>query len=274
MTQTINNSASTNYSFPGSPTDLQSVSNTFPINLLVSTGLTLSKTSSPSTFTAGSIITYTITITNNSGQFLSGVRIIDDLGSGNLACVLGSASLSSTTTYPVTPVSTNPLTFTLQQLGAGATMTLTYKCQVIFNLPSSVNTITNSVRGIGYTSTGTVNGYDFNTITRNGSLSNLSITKSSSVSSVIPGQTFSYYLTLRNSTSSTVDISNITDSLPTNFVLTSVYVQVGSGSTTELLATDYTLSPSNLLTINTVSGSAITVPSNGTTIVTLNGYFS
>lgn len=274
MAQTINNSASTNYSFSGSPTDLQSVSNTFPINLLVSTGLTITKTSSPSTFTAGSIITYTITITNNSGQYLNGVRIIDDLGSGNLAYVLGSGSLSSTTTYPVTPVSTNPLTFTLQQLGVGATMTLTYKCQVIFNLPSSVSSITNSVRGIGYTATGTVNGYDFNTITRSGSTSNLSITKSSSASSVIPGQTFSYYLTLQNSTSSTVDVSNITDSLPANFVLTSVSVQIGSGPVTTLVATDYTLSGTNVLTINTVSGSTITVPANDTTLVTLNGYFS
>lgn len=128
--------------------------------------LIINKTSSSSTFTVGQIITYTVTITNPSDFNLDGVRIIDDLGGMRTAYVVGSGKLTvGSLTYPVWPVATNPLTFTLQELASGQTMTLEYKCQVIFNLPSSVNTITNTVKGIGYIS-GTITGTDTNTITR------------------------------------------------------------------------------------------------------------
>ena len=159
MAETINNSASTVYNINGGASE-SATSNVLPINLQSSTGLTITKTANPTTFLAGDIITYTVTITNNSASFLNGVRIIDNLGGGNLAYVLSSASLTAgSITYPVNPVATNPLTFTLQQLGVGATMTLTYRAQVIFNLPSTVSMITNTVQGIGYTASGTITGF-------------------------------------------------------------------------------------------------------------------
>jgi len=128
--------------------------------------LSISKTSSSSTFSVGEIITYTIQITNSSDSNLSGVRIIDDLGGMKTAYVIGSGKLTyGSNTYPVWPIATNPLTFTLQELGVGESMTLVYKCQVIFNLPSSVSSITNTIQGIGYLS-GTITGSDSNTITR------------------------------------------------------------------------------------------------------------
>ena len=159
MAQIINNSASTIYNINGGASET-ATSNVLPINFQDSTGLTLTKTASPETFSVGEIITYTIRITNNSSSFLNGVRIIDNLGGGNLAYVLSSASLNAgSTTYPVTPIATNPLTFTLQQLASGATMTLTYRAQVIFNLPTNISLITNTVQGIGYTASGTITGF-------------------------------------------------------------------------------------------------------------------
>ena len=129
-------------------------------------GLSITKSSSSSTFSVGEIITYTIQITNTSEFNLDGVRIIDDLGGMKTAYVIGSGKLTyGTNTYPVWPIATSPLTFTLQELGSGESMTLTYKCQVIFNLPSSVNSITNTAQGIGYLS-GTITGSDSATITR------------------------------------------------------------------------------------------------------------
>lgn len=165
MSETINNSASTSYHFGDPTTVFSATSNVLPINYESSTGLNLTKTSNTDTFSIGDILTYTITITNSSGSYLNGVRIIDDIGGGNLAYVLSSASLTyNGQSYPVTPVATSPLTFTLQQLPSGATMTLTYRSQVVFNLPPTVSLITNTVRGIGYTSTGTINGFASNTI--------------------------------------------------------------------------------------------------------------
>ena len=274
MSEIINNTASTNYTFNGSSTVNTANSNTLPVNLQTSTGLVISKTANPTTFSAGSIITYTVNITNSSGHYLNGVRIIDNLGNGNLAYVLSSASLTyNGQSYPVTPISTNPLTFTLQQLPVGASMTLTYRSQVIFNLPPFVSNITNSIKGIGYTSTGTINGFANSTISKTGT-SNFSITKSSNTTDVGENEVFRYFITLSNNTSTPVSVSSITDNLPSNYTLLSISLRTGSGSETILSNSDYTLSSGNLLTIPSSTGPNITVPANGTTVVTLTGYLS
>lgn len=275
MSQTIQNNANASYTLSSDPsTTLTATTNTLNITLENASGLTVTKTASPTTFSAGSIIRYTITITNSSSSYLTGVRVIDNLGGGNLAYVVGSASLSASgTTYPVTPVATSPLTFTLQELGVGASMTLTYNSQVIFNLPSTVSEITNNVEAIGYTSSGTIRGFGNSTITRSGT-STSSFTKSASQTNVYPRQSFSYYLTLTNGSSDTATVSSLTDQLPSNFVLTSVTYRIGSGSTTTLSSSDYTLSSGNLLTIPSSTGTSFTVPANSSTLITLNGYFS
>ena len=274
MATTINNDAETLYQFEGSSDVLSAVSNVNSIVLQDDSGLTLVKSGSPTEFVAGDIITYSITITNNSSSYLNGVRIIDNLGSNNLAYVVGSGRLStSTQSYSVNPVSVNPLTFTLQQLGVGATMTLTYRAQVIFNLSSSVTSITNTVSGIGYTSTGTINGNTSFTIQKKNSVS-ISLIKSASAQNVSSNIPINYYLTYSNNNSVVANLNEITDQLPSNFVLTEVKYKIGNNSEVVLNATDYVLSTANLLTIPSSSGPAITVPANGITIVTLTGYFN
>ena len=274
MATTIFNQASTDYQLAGSSEQLNVTSNVNEITLQDSQGLSLTKTSSSNSFAIGEILTYTVTITNNSGQYLNGVRIIDNLGGANLAYVLGSGRLTiGSLTYPVNPIATNPLTFTLQQLGIGQTMTLTYNAQVIFNLPSSVQTITNTVQGIGYTATGTINGFASTSIQKktNG---DLALNKTASQTMVFPNQIFSYFLTHTNSSNSIIDVNSITDQLPSNFVLNQVYIKVGTGANTELVATDYSLTGTNFLTISTVLGNSISIPANSSAVVTLVGYLS
>ena len=272
MPTTVTNQTTTEYTIDGSPDVLVTTSNEHDVILQDVQGITITKTSNTSTFNAGQIITYTVQITNNSTQFFNGVRIIDNLGGGNLAYVIGSATLTvGSLTYPVTPVATSPLTFTLQELNVGGTMTLRYNSQVIFNLPASVNNITNTVQGIGYTSTGTLTGFASNTVSRTPS-SDLTVTKGSSLSSVYPNQVFSYILTFTNSTSSTITLTSVTDQLPGNFVVTNISYRIGNGATTNLLGTDYTLSGTNFLTIPSGTGPNITVPANGSTIITITGY--
>lgn len=273
MSTTITNEATTTYMYAGAPSSSTITTNTNTVVLQDASGLSITKTASATTFAPGDIITYTVTITNNTGSYLNGVRIIDNLGGGNLAYVSGSANLSTlTTSYPVTPVSTSPLTFALQQLNVGQTMTLTYRSQVIFNLPSTVNSITNSLHGIGYTADSTVSGYANSTISR---VSGTDVTsrKTSSVSEVYPRQILSYYITLTNNdTTTTADVTQIVDSLPSNFVLSSVMLRVGAGSDVTLSSLDYTLS-SNVLTVTAVNGSTITIPAGQVTVLTINGYF-
>lgn len=275
MPTTITNEASTTYQFNGSSEVNNLTSNENTIVLEDTQGLVLTKNSNPSDFLAGEIITYSITITNTSASFLTGVRIIDNLGGGNLAYVLGSASLTTATqTYPVTPIATNPLTFTLQQLGVGASMTLTYRAQVIFNLPNTVTTITNTVQGIGYTSTGTITGFANRTIQKKNSGVDITFNKSASETNVFTGQVYSYRLTYVNGTSTGAVALTITDQLPANFEVTSITVRVGGGSEMTLSSDDYTISNTNFLTIPSSTGNTITIPANGTTIVTINGYLS
>ena len=272
MPTTVTNQTTTEYILNGSTDVLVTTSNEHDVVLQDLQGITLTKTANTSTFNAGQIITYTVQITHNSSHFFNGVRIIDNLGGGNLAYVVGSASLTvGSLTYPVTPVATSPLTFTLQELNVGGTMTLRYNCQVIFNLPTTVNTITNTVQGIGYTSTGTVTGFASNTVSRTPS-SDLTVTKGSTLSSVYPNQVFSYILTFTNSTSGIITLNSVTDQLPSNFVVTNISYRVGSGTTNNLLGTDYTLTGTNFLTIPSGTGPNITVPANGSTIITITGY--
>lgn len=274
MATQINNQASTTYQFSGGTEVLTATSNENTITLQDASGLSVTKTANPSTFSAGDIITYTVRITNNTQNFLNGVRIIDDLGGGNLAYVVGSGSLTtSTETYPVSPVAVSPLTFTLQQLGVGSSMTLTYKAQVVFNLPGTVSSITNNVRGIGYTSSGTVTGLDSETILKKNS-ARIELSKTSSTEIIEKNQPVSYFLTLNNLNTVDAIVLTVTDQLPSNFVLTNVYLKIGLGPDTELVATDYNLSSDNLFTMPSAMGPFVTVPSGESTVVTITGYFA
>ncbi len=274
MAETINNSATMSYNIEGSEEELTATSNDFPITFNNTQGITVTKTASPTEFAVGDIITYTVRITNSGTNFLSGVRIIDNLGGGYLSYVLGSGSLTtSSLTYPVSPIATSPLTFTLQQLNAGNTMTLTYKCQVVFNLPNSVSSITNTLQAIGYTSNSTVNAFASSTITRR-STGNVLVTKSSNVSSVVPNQPFSYLITLSNSNAQALEVKSVTDNLPSNFTLTGATLKIGAGSETTLTSSDYTLTGDNLFTLPASGGPTVTVPAQGTTVIRLTGYLS
>ncbi len=273
MATTITNEATTRYQYVGSSSTETAISNTNIISLEDASGLTITKTPSASTFGPGDIITYTVSITNNTGSYLTGVRIIDNLGEGNLAYVSGSATLSTlSTTYPVTPVSTSPLTFTLQQLNVGQSMTLTYRAQVIFNLPVSVSSITNSIQGIGYTQNSTVSGFANSTISRVAG-TDITSRKTSSVNEVFPRQILSYYITLANNDSAReANVIQIVDNLPDNFIVTGVSLKVSDNNAVNLTANDYNLS-SNVLTVTSVSGSQITIPANSSTVLTITGYF-
>ena len=274
MPTNITNEASATYQFSGSRDVLAVSSNTTNINLEDSSGLIISKTASPTTFSNGDIITYTVTITNNSSSYLNGVRIIDNLGGENrLAYVLGSGSLStSTETYPVSPIATEPLTFTLQQLAVGQTMTLTYQSQVFFNLPQTVQTITNTVQGIGYTATGTIQGFDSSLISRNSTIP-IQMSKTSNLSSVSKYQVFNYTISLENTASILATNVSIFDELPSNFVVTQLTLQIGQGSPIVLSGTDYSISSTNVLNVYSVGGATITIPADGVSILTIYGYF-
>ena len=77
---------------------------------------------------------------------------------------------------------------------------------------------------------------------------------------------------MQNNTNSNIISATTTDVLPSNFILTSVFLKIGNGNNIELLNNDYTLI-GNTLTIPSGSTFPVSVPANGTTLITVNGYF-
>ncbi len=275
----IMNTATVNFSFDGRTDSYSETSNTSVVTLREANGLIIEKSAQVQTYAPGSIITYVITIQNTGTNDFSGVRVTDDLsGQGYIYYVLGSAILyyNGLAEAPEI-VSTEPLVFTLPPLSAGDSMVLSYSSQVAFDLSPSVNSISNTATAIGYTSSGEVSNYSISTIIRS-EAANISITKTSSESTVSVDQSFNYYITLTNSGDSIANVSSITDDFPEDFVINNVSLKIGSGPNTMLLSSDYTINANNMLTVPSATGPTITVPAssssgNGTTVLTVNGYF-
>ncbi|MBQ7466886.1 MAG: DUF11 domain-containing protein [Clostridia bacterium] len=276
----IMNNATVNFTFSGSSEEFSETSNTTTVTLNNGGNLSITKTAQQDTYVPGGTVTYIVTITNNGPYWFSGVRLTDDLsGNGYLTYVNGSALLYING-QALSPqiASTSPLVFTLSPLSVGESMVLTYTCRVPLNIAPNVDSITNTASGIGYTFDSTAEDSDSVTITRSES-ANLSINKTSSESNVNVGQTFSYFITLTNSGNSVANVSSIVDDFPSNFQISSVSLKIGSGPNNLLNSSDYTISPSNVLTVPSATGPSITVPAvsggtNGTTVLTITGNFT
>jgi uncharacterized repeat protein (TIGR01451 family) len=144
---------------------------------------------------------------------------------------------------------------------------------VIFNLPSSVSTITNTIQGIGYTATGTITGYTSSNIQKKTEPGFL-LEKTSSVTDVMSNQPFNYYIKLLNNSNETVNVSSITDNLPTNFVFMTASLKIGSDSAVYLYSSDYTLNQNNTMIVSSIENQPIVIPANSTGILTITGYFN
>ena len=281
MATEVNNQATVNYTFSGSPETRSEQSNVSTVSVLDQSALSILKYSSNTSFTPGGTITYYIEIENTGSLYFSGVRINDDLGGTPhyLTYINGSATLYiNGQVLQAQVASTNPLVFTLSPLPAGEKMVLSYMVNVASNIPSAVTTITNTAEGIGYTYNSQVTDYSTYEINRI-SGAQLSITKTASAESVSLGQVYSYNITMENAGTATANVSSITDNLPSNFNIVSVQLRIGNGAINNLTSTDYTVSPTNEFTLPSSTGPTITVPpasssGNGKTVVTINGYLS
>ena len=275
MATQVSNQATVNYTFSGSPTSITESSNINVITLLDQNSITLNKYTQDTTFTPGGTVTYFVDISNTGTQYFTGVRIVDDLPN-YLSYIPGTAILYINGQALAAQVAaTNPLTFTLSPLAGGNSMILSYVVRVSASIPSSVTSLTNTANGIGYAAMGEATDSSSTTITRSSS-ANLTITKTASESSVNFNEVFSYIITLTNSGLTNAEVNNIVDQLPTNFNISSITLRIGSTQTT-LDPSDYTLTPSNELTIPSSTGPSIIVPASsasgdGTAIITITGY--
>lgn len=279
MAKEVTNQATVKYTYSGSSEQKSETSNVATISVMDESALSITKYTQSSTFTPGGTVTYHIDIENLGSQYFTGVKITDNLGGTPqyLTYVPGSATLYYNDQILAAEVaSTNPLVFTLSPLASGKKMILTYTVRVSSSIPSSVTTITNTATGEGFTATDKVTDTSSTDISRRTS-ADIEITKQASASTVSIGQVYSYTINLNNSGLVVANVSSITDVLPTNFKLVSVQLKVGSGSTTTLATSDYTIGDNNLLTVPSSTGPTITVPASsssgvGKTVLTITGY--
>ena len=285
MATQINNYASATYAYTGKASQESVISNTATTNLITEFAISGYKESLNSSFRAGQNITYFIHISNDGTSPLYNVTVSDDLGgSGNvLNYVSSSASLNvNGVVSSINPTTVNPLTFVLPNtFNSGDLATITYVCQVSSGIGDSVTEITNTatIQANEESTTGPVI-----SVSPSPSVTlpledyaQVSMAKSVSTNEINIGEQFSYTLTLLNSGNLDAINVTITDTLPQNFVVSSI-TSVTDGVQTTYAPSDYEIdSSTNTLTLPVSTSSvniivpASTTAGDGTTLITING---
>lgn len=281
--ETITNQASVSFSYEGSTTSRTNNSNIVTHVVRDEYGIIVDKTSSSDSFRAGQTITYFIRVTNNGCGCLGTFEISDNLSGGvNTTYIDGSARLFMNGAVSViTPTGTNPLSFRItERLGQDNSLFIVYNALVSENISEEVLEITNTTNVTAYpcgcsTTEESVTGEDSHTIPRS-EFAEVVITKYSNSDSLCCGDEIDYYITLTNT--GTIDATDVvvTDQLPESFVTTDIYMD-SNDVHYRFNPSEYTISPTNLLTLPNDTGRAILVPAiapgiENTTLIRIHGH--
>ncbi len=205
----------------GSPNDPTPANNTVNnVNTVRSYGdLTLTKTDGTATVAPGTSTTYTITITNNGPSTEpAGVRFTDTIPAGTVGseteadCAIAASLLTCTTTATIASGASKLYQLTLAVPSGYAPATL-------------VNTARITVRPITDPDLTNNSATDTDTVTRS---ADLSITKTDSADPVVPGQAFTYTLTVTNNGPSDAATLTVSDTVPAQFTVTNVTAPTGT----------------------------------------------
>ncbi|OYN96869.1 hypothetical protein CGZ96_11275 [Enemella evansiae] len=202
--QTITNQASVAYTDRDNSAKT-SLSGRVTTTVAPAADLAISKTSTPATQTAGSNVTYNVTVTNNGPSTAQGVQFVDTLPAG--VSYVSSAPPSGTTCS----VSGRTVTCTIGSLANGASVTVPITTTIApATTAAQVNTATVSSTTSDY-NTANDTATAQTTVTTS---ADLSLAKTASPTTVAPGNNVTYTLTARNAGPSVATAVNITDVLP------------------------------------------------------------
>ena len=212
-----------------SVTDLVPGNNTATVSSLVQTfaDLAVTKSVSPTTLTAGSTATYTITVVNN-GPSTATAPVITDLLPAGLT-VNGGLTVDGVAPSPGTCTTTTIVTCQLAAMASGTTTVLTIPVAVNPGLGTGAvlgNLV--SVSSSNYDPTLTNNSYLLTSNVNN--VADVSITKTIVTDPVVPGLPVSFHIVVTNAGPSTANGVVVTDPIGT-FTATSAISSLGSCST-------------------------------------------
>ena len=147
--------------------------------------------------TEGDTITYTITVNNLSSQTATAINISDIVPNGTTyvaASIAGGDARNDATP------DTTGLTWTVNTLAGGASATLTFQATVDLGA-ISLNPITNSANLVSIAESEDNSANNIGTVDINAVAFDIAVTKAASASTVEEGQTFTYTITVENTSS-------------------------------------------------------------------------
>ena len=204
-----------------SPNDPTPANNTANNNNTVRSyaDLVLTKTDGTATVIAGTSTTYTITITNNGPSTEpAGVRFTDTIPAGTVGseaeadCAIAAGVFTCTTAATIAA-------------GASRSYQLTLAVPSGYAPATVVNTANITVRPIVDPDLTNNSATDTDNVVRS---ANLSIAKTDSADPVVPGQAFTYTLTVANGGPSDAATLTVSDTVPAQFTVTNVTSPAGS----------------------------------------------
>ena len=244
------------------------VSNITTTELEITYGLEVIHGASPTNYTNGDTVTYTVILRNTGNGALVLPTVTVDLADGALDYVEGSAAAflyvnGAATPYPFA-VSEGSVVFSFTDpIPAGGAVILTYRATVTAAAGDSITSTATATAAEGVATGPVITDSDSVTITR----IPITIVKSAPASAGV-GDTISYRFTITNNTDSAVSLDSLTDQLPQQFSLTGVTLTVGGNVIPLTEGSDYTL-VNGLLTVDPAS--SFSLPAAETVILTVTG---
>jgi uncharacterized repeat protein (TIGR01451 family) len=208
----------------------------------------LTKRASAATVTTGTVVTYTMRLTNTTGALLQNLYVVDRLPAG-LTSVNANYRVSGAT-GPAVTLQTSTLAFTATALMPGGQLTLTLAARVDGGLSSGL-VLTNTV----YMTTTTTNGVQYGqakapitTFNANPS-ADAAIRKSASSTTIASAAPLTYTIVVTNVGGSTLQNLIISDTIPSAYLLSNARVAINGGPLPQVQATTsrVTVTASSLL---------------------------
>ncbi|GHF52103.1 putative repeat protein (TIGR01451 family) [Deinococcus metalli] len=221
--------------------------------------LAVTKTDGVSSVNAGGSTTYTIRVTNNGANSVTGAVLTDPAATGlSKTAVACSGTPGQCTTGTTPSIAQLQAGYALPALASGEFYELTVTATVTAASGSVANTATVATpSGTTDPTSGNNSATDTDTVSP---VADLSLTKTDGVTSVTPGSTTTYTITLTNNGPSSANNTVLTDPAATGLTKTSVSCAAAGGAACPLVT---------VLTLETTGVTIATLPAGGSITLTV-----